>query len=154
MDLLTPGVEAPHIDGVELGSELGSAPKALFFYKISCNVSQMAAPKAQAMEEAYPGTVVGIGEDPADALAAFGERYGMSLRSVEDKPPFPASDAYGIESVPMLFLVGADGLIDDVVQSWDREGYNRVSARLAELTGSPYVEISDVADGLPPFRPG
>ncbi|MDP9242855.1 MAG: hypothetical protein M3O84_06745 [Actinomycetota bacterium] len=150
MDLLAPGVEAPHIDGVELGS----TPKALFFYKISCNVSQMAAPKAQAMEEAYPGTVLGVGEDPPDALTAFSERYGMSLRSVEDKPPFPASDAYGIESVPMLFLVGADGLIDDVVQSWDREGYNRVSARLAELTGSPYAEISDEADGLPPFRPG
>jgi thiol-disulfide isomerase/thioredoxin len=150
METLAPGIASPEIDGVRLGGE----PRAIFFYKVTCPVCQMAAPKAQAMEEAYPGTVVGVGEDPPDALAAFGERYGMALASVVDEPPFPASDAYGIESVPMLFLVGADGLIDDVVQSWDREGYNRVSARLAELTGSPYVEISGAADGLPAFRPG
>jgi thiol-disulfide isomerase/thioredoxin len=150
MDQLAPGTDAPPIHGVELGS----GPRALFFYKVTCPVCQLAAPKAQAIEEAYPGTVLGIGEDPPDVLAAFGEQYGMALGSVTDEPPFPASDAYGIESVPMLFLVGSDGVIDDVVRSWDREGYNRISARLAELTGSPYVEISDAADGLPPFRPG
>ncbi|MDP9296220.1 MAG: redoxin domain-containing protein [Actinomycetota bacterium] len=150
MDLLAPGSDAPGIDGVELGSE----PRALFFYKVTCPVCQMAAPKAQAMEEAYPGTVVGIGEDPPDALAAFGEQYGMALPSVTDEEPFPASDSYGISSVPTLFLVDVNGVIEDVVQSWDRQGFNRVSARLAELTGSPYVEISDAADGLPSFRPG
>jgi hypothetical protein len=53
-----------------------------------------------------------------------------------------------------MFLVDADGRIDDVVQSWDREGYNRVSARLAELTGAGFVEISNESDGLPAFKPG
>ena len=57
-------------------------------------------------------------------------------------------------AVPTLFLVDADGVVDDVVQSWDRDGYNRVSERLAELTGSPYPEISDEDDGFPSFRPG
>jgi thiol-disulfide isomerase/thioredoxin len=150
MDPLAPGTDAPPIHGVELGS----GPRALFFYKVTCPVCQMAAPKAQAMEEAYPGTVVGIGEDPPDALATFGEPHGMGLPSVTDEEPVPASDAYAISSVPTLFLVDANGVIDDLVQSWDREGFNRVSARLAELMGSPYVEISDAADGLPPFRPG
>jgi hypothetical protein len=150
MELLAPGADAPPIDGVELGSK----PTAVFFYKVTCSVSQLAAPKIQAIEDAYPGSVVGVGEDPPAALERFGEQYGMVLGSVEDEPPFPASDAYGIESVPMLFLVGGDGVIDDVVQSWDREGYNRISARLAELTGSEYVEISSEADGFPPFRPG
>jgi peroxiredoxin len=150
MELLAPRASAPPIDGVELGS----GPTALFFYKVTCPVCQMAAPKAQAIEDAYPGTVVGVGEDPPAALLRFGEEYGMALRAVSDEPPFPASDAYGISAVPTLFLIGADGVIVDVVRSWDREGYNRVSAGLSELTGSPYVEISDVADGLPAFRPG
>ena len=77
-----------------------------------------------------------------------------SLRSVPDLEPFPASNAYDIDSVPTMFLVDADGRIDDVVQSWDREGYNRVSARLAELTGAGFVEISNESDGLPAFKPG
>ncbi|MFL5766986.1 MAG: TlpA family protein disulfide reductase [Actinomycetota bacterium] len=148
--MIDAGQQAPLVDGVEFGR-----PTLLWFYKVTCSVSQMAAPKAQALADAYPDSVVGVGEDPPDALEAFSEQYGMpGLRSVPDLAPFPASDAYDIESVPTMFLVDAGGKIDDVVQSWDREGYNRVSARLAELTGSDYVEISNESDGFPPFKPG
>jgi thiol-disulfide isomerase/thioredoxin len=150
MELIAPGADAPPIDGVEFGSR----PTAVFFYKVTCPVCQMVAPKAQALEDAYPRSVVGVGEDPPGALERFGQEYGMALGSVPDDPPFPASDAYGIEAVPTLFLVGPDGVVDDVVQSWDREGYNRISARLADLRDAPYVQISDEADGLPAFRPG
>jgi len=145
------GEPAPPVDGVELGG----SPKLLWFYKVSCSTSQLAAPKAAALAEAYPGSVIGVGEDPPEALGAFAEEFGApALRSVPDLEPFPASDAYGIDSVPTMFLVDADGRVDDVVQSWDRDGYNRVSARLAELTGSSYVEISNESDGLPAFKPG
>jgi hypothetical protein len=44
--------------------------------------------------------------------------------------------------------------VEDVVESWDRDGYNRMSLRLSELTERPYAEVSTPADGLPPFRPG
>ena|SRR5438105_6447815 len=148
--MIGPGDEAPPIDGVELGRR----PTALFFYKVTCEVSQMAAPKAQLLGEAYPDHVVGVGEDPPEVLERFSRTYGMAIPSVPDEEPFPASDAYGISAVPTLFLVDADGVVDDVVQSWDRDGYNRVSERLAELTGSPYREISDEDDGFPSFRPG
>ena len=149
--MIGPGEQAPAVEGVELGGR----PIVLWFYKVTCSTSQLAAPKAGTLAEAYPGSVVGVGEDPPGQLETFSEQFGMpSLRSVPDLDPFPASDAYGIDSVPTMFLVGADGRVDDVVQSWDREGYNRVSARLAELTGSAYVEISGEGDGLPAFKPG
>jgi hypothetical protein len=77
----------------------------------------------------------------------------MALPRVPDLPPYEQSNAYGIEVVPTLFLV-QDSMVLDTVESWDREGYNRVSQRLAELSGSAYVEISSAGDGLPPFRPG
>jgi peroxiredoxin len=145
------GEPAPAVDGVEMRGQ----PMLLWFYKVTCSVSQMAAPRAQALADAYPDAVVAVGEDPPEDLEAFSERYGMPrLRSVPDLAPFPASDAYGIESVPTMFLVGPDGTIEDAVQSWDREGYNRISARLAELTASEYVQISDEGDGLPTFKPG
>jgi thiol-disulfide isomerase/thioredoxin len=145
------GERAPTVDGVELGAR----PTLLWFYKVTCSTSQLAAPKAEALAEAYPGSVVGVGEDPPEALEAFSDQYGTpALRSVPDLEPFLASDAYDIESVPTMFLVDAEGKIDDVVQSWDREGYNRVSVRLAELTGAEYVEISNESDGLPAFKPG
>jgi peroxiredoxin len=145
------GEQAPAVDGVQMNG----SPTLLWFYKVTCSTSQMAAPKAEALARAYPGVVVGVGEDPPDALKAFSDRYGMSsVRSVPDLEPFPASDAYGIESVPTMFLIGADGTVEDLVRSWDRDGYNRISARLAELTGSEYVEVSGETDGLPAFQPG
>jgi peroxiredoxin len=150
MELTAPGDAAPPIPGADLGGR----PRAVFFYKVTCPVCQLSAPKAQTLEEAYPGSVLAVGEDPAAKLQEFASAYGMDVETVPDEEPFPASDAYGVRAVPTLFLIDENGSVDDVVESWDRDGYNRVSARLAEMTGSSYVEISAEGDGLPAFRPG
>ena len=144
------GAQAPLIPGVDLDA----GPTAVVFYKVTCPVCQMAAPKVSMLEAAFPGRVVGVGQDPADALEAFDDRFDFGAPTTSDTPPYPASDAYAIESVPTLVLVGEDGVVADVVQSWDRDGYNRVAAELAELTGRPPVVVSAPDDGLPPFRPG
>lgn len=134
--------------------DFSDGPTALFFYKVTCPVCQMAAPKARALADAYPGRIFGIGQDPEERLGEFDREYGMDIPHLADLPPYEASNAYGIEVVPTVFLVDRDGVVLDTVESWDRDGYNRVSRRLAELTGSEYVEISAARDGLPPFRPG
>lgn len=141
---------APPIPGVALGE----APTALLFYKVTCPTCQMAAPATERFETAYPGRIVGIGQDPEEKLSAFARQYGVSYPTVEDLPPYPASTAYGVRVVPTVFLIGRDGAILDVVESWDREGFNRVSRRLAELTGADYLPISEEGDGLPTLRPG
>lgn len=150
MAVIAIGDEAPAIPG--LGFAAG--PTALVFYKVTCPVCQMAAPKVAALEDAYPGHVIGLGQDPEDALAAFDAEHGFGAPSIADLAPYEASNAYGIEAVPTLILVGPDGVVHDVVQSWDREGYNRVAGELAELTGLPRIEPSNARDGLPAFRPG
>jgi thiol-disulfide isomerase/thioredoxin len=150
MAVIAIGDQAPAIPG--LAFEAG--PTALVFYKVTCPVCQMAAPKVAALEDAYPGHVVGLGQDAEEDLAAFDAEHGFGAPSIADLAPYEASNAYGIEAVPTLILVGPDGVVRDVVQSWDREGYNRVAGELAELTGLPPVEPSDARDGLPAFRPG
>jgi thiol-disulfide isomerase/thioredoxin len=128
-------------------------PRLLFFYKVTCPVCQMAAPVAERLGRAYPGRIVGVGQDPAPKLWEFAQSYGMTVPRLVDPPPYPASVAYGVRVVPTLFVV-ADGRIDDVVESWDRDGYNRAAGRLAALTGAPPVAVSSPDDGLPVFRPG
>jgi len=150
MGLIAAGSTAPPIPGVDFGT----GPRVLLFYKVTCPVCQVAAPKADRLERAYPGRLVAIGQDPEEELSAFGREYGMDVPAIPDLPPYPTSDAYGIEVVPTLVLVGEEGKVLDTVVSWDRDGYNRVSGRLAELTGSQPAVISDPGDGLPPFRPG
>jgi hypothetical protein len=147
---LVAGTRAPEIPGILLGGE----PRLLFFYKVTCPVCQMAAPKLAAFERGYSGMGVGIGQDPAEELQSFSRRHGLAFGSVEDLPPYPASVAYRVVVVPTTFLVGSSGEIADVVESWDRDGLNRLSRGMAGLMGEPYVPISEAGDGLPPFRPG
>jgi peroxiredoxin len=114
----------------------------------------MAAPKVASMAEAYPGRVVGIGQDPAERLGAFADEHGMAFPSASDPPPYPASRAYRVETVPTLFVIDARGTVVETVESWDRGGYNRASRILGDLAGLAYHEVSEEGDGLPAFRPG
>lgn len=144
------GAPAPPVHGVTFVD----GPTAVGFYKVTCPVCQMAAPKIEALGRAYPGRVVGVGQDPNGELERFGREFGMAVPAVPDLPPYDVSNAFGIETVPTVVLVGGDGTVVDTVVSWDRDGYNRVSARLAELAGAEPVVVSEPSDGLPPFRPG
>jgi peroxiredoxin len=150
MEPLRPGSPAPPISGTEFG-ELATV---LFFYKVTCPVCQLAAPKVETFERAYPGRIAGVGQDPPQKLDAFAGRYGQTFPSIPDLPPYEVSNAYGIRVVPTLFLVGADSRVVAVAESWDRNGFNEISLELANLTGAGFVPISEDGDGLPSFRPG
>ena len=133
--------------GAEVSDPWTAGRVVLAFFKVTCPVCQLAAPKVQALADAGV-PVVAVGQDPPPKLVAYAERYGQRVPTVSDGPPYPVSRAYGISVVPTLFLVGEDGIVDDSVVSWDREGWNR----LAAAAGAP--PVSHEGDGLPPFRPG
>lgn len=143
------GSAAPPVAGVAAG-----LPHALVFYKVTCPTCQMAAPVLDRFERAYPGRVIGVGQDPIDTLERFSDTYGMTFPCLADEAPYGASNAYGIEHVPTLFVVDEAGIVADVVESWDRDSYNHASRTLAELLGDEAVVISEASDGLPEFRPG
>ena len=122
-------------------------PVVLAFFKTTCPVCQMAAPKVQALAEAGV-RVVAVGEDAPPEIQSYAERYGQKVTTLSETAPYPASDAFGIDTVPTLFRVDEDGTVRDAVVSWDRDRWNR----LAEAAGG--AAVSDEGDGLPPFRPG
>ena len=150
MSALDPGSSAPPIGGVDFAA----GPTVVFFYKVTCPVCQMAAPKVGEFERAYPGRIVGIGQDPEDKLAEFDRELEMGFGSVADLPPYELSNAYQIRVVPTLFLVSPEGVVLESVESWNRDGFNQVSKHLAALTDAEYAPISEPSDGLPSFRPG
>jgi peroxiredoxin len=144
------GDDAPTIPGVRFDE----GPVGLFFYKVTCPTCQLAAPTMAAFDRAFPGKVIGIGQDPQPDLVRFTQRYDMAIASIEDAPPYAISDAYGIESVPTLFLIANDGRVLESVGAWDRDGFNRVASTLAESLDLPPVVVSTEDDGRPAFKPG
>jgi peroxiredoxin len=147
--VLRVGERAPSVPG-----QSAEGPHALVFYKVTCPTCQMAAQPLSRFEDAYPGSVMGVGQDPQRALEDFSAGYGLRMPSMSDVPPYETSVAYGIEHVPTMVVVDSEGKVADVVESWDRDGYNRASATLAGLLGAEPAVISDPGDGLPEFRPG
>lgn len=148
MPPLKPGTEAPEIPGAER-----AGPRVLYFYKVTCPTCQISAPVAERLHGQLGESFVGIGQDPREKLDQFGREFGATFTAVPDQPPYPLSDAYGIRVVPTVFVL-EDGQVVDVVESWDRDGWNRVAAKAAELVGRPAEAVSWEGDGLPPFRPG
>jgi peroxiredoxin len=140
---------APHVPGAT-----SDGPHVLVFYKVSCPTCQVVAPAIDVFERAYPGRLYGVGQDPIRDLVRFADEFGVAFPSVSDSAPYEVSNAYEIEHVPTMFIVDAHGMVADVVESWDRAGFNRASATLAALLGVSPVVISNPQDGLPEFRPG
>jgi peroxiredoxin len=132
----------------------GSGPHALVFYKVTCSVTALAGPALARLGAAYGGAVLGVGQDPQDALDAFAAEQGWGFPQTSDLAPYEVSDAYGIASAPTVVVIDATGRVADVVESWDREGANRASATLARLLGTEPEILSTPDDGLPAFKPG
>jgi thiol-disulfide isomerase/thioredoxin len=140
---IPPGSQAPPIPGVPPHQ----GRRAVVFYKVTCPTCQMAAPAMERLHAALPESFVAVGQDPPEKLAEFADRFSTSFPAIPDTVPYPVSAAWGLRTVPTLFVL-EDGTVSDVVESWDREGWNRAAIG---LIGSP---VSDAGDGLPPFRPG
>lgn len=149
MQPIPPGSPAPPVPG----ADRSAGPSVVFFYKVTCPTCQVAAPVAERFAAAFPGRFVGVGQDPREKLDQFAEELGTSFVAVPDEPPYEVSNAYGVRTVPTVFVLADDEVVD-VVESWDREGWNRAAARVAELAGTTVEPLSHEGDGLPPFRPG
>jgi len=151
--MLAPGDRAPSLDlpeaasGQSVSDPWREGPVVLAFFKTTCPVCQMAAPKVQALADSGV-RVVAVGEDPPPELRSYAERHGQKVQTLSEPAPYPASEAFGIDTVPSLFLVSEDGTVRDAVVSWDRDAWNRFAE---EAGGAP---VSEDGDGLPPFRPG
>lgn len=148
MTLLQPGTAVPPVPGVELGD----GPTVLLFYKVTCPTCQMAGPAAAGLARRFPARFASVVQDPPERAEGFAHEYG-DFPSVTDAPPYAISDAFGIRVVPTLFTIEG-GVVSGVVESWNRDAWNEVAARLAESEGAPAELVSSPDDGLPPFRPG
>ncbi|MGH9224563.1 MAG: TlpA family protein disulfide reductase [Acidimicrobiales bacterium] len=151
--LLAPGDRSPTfiLDDIATGEQVTNpwteGPTVVTFFKVTCPVCQLVAPKVQALADAG-ARVTAIGEDPAPALTKYAERFGQRVPTVTEPPPYRVSSAYGVTAVPTVFLVDQDGVVQHAVGGWDRQRWNAVAAAV----GAP--PLSADGDGLPSYRPG
>lgn len=151
--MLAPGDQAPSISlpdagtGAPIDVDWANGPTVVAFFKTTCPVCQMVGPTLTNLARSG-ANVIAVGQDPPAALQRYATAHGQHLPTLSEPAPYRVSSAFGISSVPTLFLVGVDGTIDDAVASWDRVRWNALAAAVG------VERLSHESDGLPIFRPG
>ncbi len=142
MATLEAGVKAPRFtlptmtgDTFSLSEALKNGPVLLAFFKISCPVCQFAMPYVERIFQAAKGkpvTVVAVSQDDQRATAAFLKEYRITMPvALDDTKSYPASNAYGLTTVPTFFLVNPDGDIGIASIGWLGEGQEQFYRALA-----------------------
>jgi peroxiredoxin len=135
--LLAAGVRAPEfrlplLSGGEttLAEILAGGPVLLAFFKISCPVCQMTFPFLQRIHAAGAVRIFGISQNDAGDTREFNQEFGVTFPTLLDSEDngFPASNDYGISSVPTMFLVEPGGRIADVIEGWRKQEMERLAA--------------------------
>lgn len=135
--MLAVGDKAPEfllggLDGSKksLADLLRDGPVLLAFFKVSCPTCQLAFPF---LDRIGKGSlrVVAISQDTERATLQFHQTYGISLPTLLDRQEdgYPASNGFGIEFVPTMFLVEPDGVISTVVEGFRKADLESIGMR-------------------------
>jgi peroxiredoxin len=144
---LAEGARAPEfrlarLDGGEstLQDLIANGPVLLVFFKVTCPVCQFAFPFFERLHQ--PGTlpVYGVCQNDAEDTRDFNRRFGITFPTLLDSEDdgYPASNGFGISTVPTAFLIERDGTISRVMEGWQKK----------------QIEWLGGKAGVNPFRPG
>lgn len=128
---------------------VSAKPALIAFFKISCPVCQFTAPYLERLSKSGNIEVVGISQDKLDATEEFREEYGVTFPTLldESRQGYPASNRYGISTVPSLFLVQPSGEISLAGSGFARRDLEAVG-KVAGV--QPFLP----GERVPEFKPG
>jgi peroxiredoxin len=154
--LLEPGARAPEfrlwrLEGGEtaLGEIAANGPALLVFFKVTCPVCQFTLPFLERIHAAGGLPIFGISQNGAGDTREFIREFGLTFPMLLDaeESGFPASDAFGISSVPSMFLVEAGGTISHVMEGWRKADIEWLGVKAG-------VRVFRPSDHVPEWKAG
>jgi peroxiredoxin len=156
-----PGFSLKGLDGVtySLQDLQQKGPVVAAFFKISCPVCQFTFPFLLRLYQRYGKedvTFLGISQDDAKATAGFARQYGVTFPMALDEKEkgYPASNAYGLTSVPTIFLIDTDGTVRVASMGFVKDDLERIAAELADRGKVPPAALFGANESVPASRPG
>jgi len=144
--LVAAGAKAPSFNLAGLSGStrslqdiLAGGPALLAFFKISCPVCQLSAPYLERLAANNGLQVFGISQDEASATRGFAKRFGLTFPILLDPSAenYAASNAYGISSVPSLFLIERDGIVSKSFAGFSKRDFEQIGARSGVVPFGP-----------------
>jgi peroxiredoxin len=140
-----------------LPSLLETGPVVAAFFKVSCPVCQFTFPFLERLFKRYGKdrvTFLGISQDDAKATKKFADEYGATFPMALDEKGYPASNAYGLTSVPTIFLIDTDGTIKIVCMGFEKKGLEDIGSFLAERQKLPTATLFLPNEKIPEHKHG
>lgn len=148
--MLANGEIAPEISGSR-----PPAPALVCFFKTDCPACHLGLRYLDGLSRHYRGqaAIVAVSQDGASATQGLADALDLDL-SIEFDSTLRASEAWGLEAVPALFLLDGRGRVCGSSQGFDKADLNRFSSDLAGLSGAAPAAPIRSGDGNPDFQPG
>jgi peroxiredoxin len=146
-----PAFRLKRLDGGEstLADLVAKGPVLLAFFKVTCPVCQLTFPFLERIHAAGTLPIVGISQNCPEDTTEFAAEFGVTFPLLLDEQDenFPASNAYGISSVPTMFLLEPGGCISRVAEGWSRADIESLAARAGVTAIRP-------EDNVPAWKAG
>jgi len=139
---------------VSLAQLLDAGPLLLLFVSEECPTSRLTLARLAAIRkplQAGGASIVAIHQDAPDVAAATMRECDSDFLALCEPAPFVTASAFGIATVPTIFLLSTEGRVLDVCEGWSFEDLSRMAARVAELGG---CEPARIASDEPRQKPG
>ena len=154
-----PAFSLKDLDGktYSLPALLEKGPVVAAFFKISCPVCQFTFPFLERLYKRYGGdgvTFLGISQDEAKSTKKFASEYSVSFPMALDEKSYPASNAYGLTTVPTIFLIDPDATLKVVGMGFDKKALEDIGAALAERKQIAPAALFRPDEKIPAHKPG
>ncbi len=155
---LEAGERAPEFELRALGGEsrslkdvLAGGPAVLAFFKVSCPVCQLTFPFLERIHQAAQGRLqlIGVSQDDERATRGYNRDCGVTFTTLLDEAGkgYPLSNAFGISTVPSLFLIEPEGNISLAAAGFSRQDI----AALGQRAGASPFRAGEY---VPEYQPG
>jgi peroxiredoxin len=158
---MAPGFSLKALDGKEYSLQelIQRGPVVAAFFKVSCPVCQFTFPFLERIYKRYGGegvTFLGISQDDERATKDFAKEFGITFPMLLDpkEKNYAASNAYGITSVPTIFLIETDGSVTISCMGFDKKDLESIAAALAERKKIVPAALFRPDESVPAHKPG
>lgn len=156
-----PDFSVKGVDGkaYSLNDLLRKGPVLAAFFKISCPVCQFTFPFLERLYQRYGGkdvTFLGISQDDAKSTTSFAREYGATFPMAMDEKEkgYMASNAYGLTSVPTIFLIDSDKKVRVSSMGFVKSDLEGIAKELGERGNLPPAPLFKPSESVPANKPG
>jgi len=121
-------------------------------------VCQFTFPFLERLYKRYGGegvTFLGISQDDARDTRDFAKEYGLTFPMlIDDEDGYIVSNAYGLTTVPTIFLIDTEGTVKVSSNGFDKKDLETIAAELAQRRNIVLAPLFRPDEVIPINKPG